>query len=212
MPPTATPAAGRVYRVAMLACSPVLRWWGRLEVAGLEHLPPTGPVLLAINHDSHWDPPAVGLAALRCRQIRALAKASLWKRPGLGPILDAMGQIPVRRGKGDSGAIAAAARELAAGACLGVFPEGTLTRGAVLRARSGLGRLSAAVPEATVVCVAVTGTVDIVRFPRRPRIRVAFFPSPGSRRRPDEDAAAYTQRLLDEIRLLAPRTRAGRTG
>lgn len=206
----AAPAVSRTYRAAMLACVPVVRWWGRLEVSGLEHLPADGPVLLAVNHDSKWDPVTVGVAALAHRQICALAKASLWKVPGLAPILDGMGQIPIERNKGDGGAMDAATRELLGGACLGIFPEGTLSRGEVLRARSGLGRLEEAVPASAMLCVAVSGTVDIVRFPRRPQIRVAFFPPPGGPRRADEDVAGYSQRVLDEVRAVAPIVRAGR--
>src|ERR1051325_11482012 len=73
----------RGYRIAMRICSPIVRRWARLEVEGLEHLPEHGPVLLAGNHDSYWDPVAIGVAALPRRQIRALAKSSLWKIKGL---------------------------------------------------------------------------------------------------------------------------------
>ena len=119
----------RTYRFAMAVCSPVVRRWGRLRVAGLEHLPAEGPVLLAGNHDSAWDPVAIGIAARPRRQIQALAKASLWK-PGLGAILDGMGQIPIERGRGDAHAMDRAIAELRAGACIGIFPEGTRTAGA----------------------------------------------------------------------------------
>src|SRR5664280_3360474 len=44
-----------------------------------------------------------------------------------------------------------------------------------LRARSGVGRMFEAVPESTVVCATVRGTVDIVRAPKRPRIEVEFY-------------------------------------
>src|SRR6185312_4995672 len=98
----------------MKICSPVVRRWGRLEVEGLDALPATGPVLLAGNHDSYWDPVAIGVAALPRRQIRALAKSSLWKIAGLGRVLDGMGQIPVERGKSDHAAIARAVEELRA--------------------------------------------------------------------------------------------------
>ena len=66
----------RGYRITLRALTPVVRGWGRLEVSGLEHLPASGPVLLAGNHDSYWDPLAIGFAALGRRQIRALAKGS----------------------------------------------------------------------------------------------------------------------------------------
>ena len=166
----------RTYRFVMAACAPVVRWWGRLEVDGEEHLPTSGPTLIVANHDSYWDPVAIGIAGRKRRQIRALAKASLWEIPGLAPILRGMGQIPIKRGAADAGALDEAIRQLREGACIGVFPEGTISRGTTLRARSGVGRLAIAVPEATVVSATVTGTVDIVRFPKRPRIKVKFFP------------------------------------
>lgn len=201
----------RTYRVAMRACSPAVRGWGRLRVEGLEHLPAHGPVLLAGNHDSHWDPVAIGVAGLAHRQIRALAKASMWERPGLRHILDGMGQIPIERGAGDVGALDAASAELRAGACIGIFPEGTLSLGRPLRARSGIGRLAQDVPEARIVCCSVVGTVDIVRFPRpRPRIHVAFFPPAGGGLQPGENHKRFAQRLLDEIRERAPHAPAGR--
>jgi 1-acyl-sn-glycerol-3-phosphate acyltransferase len=201
--------ATRTYRFAMAVCSPAVRRWGRLQVAGLEHLPATGPVLLAGNHDSYWDPVAIGIAGLPRRQIQALAKSSLWK-PGLGRILDGMGQIPIVRGKGDAGAMDRAIAELRAGACIGIFPEGTRSLGRELRARSGFGRLAAAVPEAQVVCVAITGTTGIPHFPRdRPHVRARFFTPSGGGLQPGEDATAFGARLLAEIRAQAPRVAAG---
>src|SRR5690242_3865778 len=96
--------ASPTYRAVMAVCSPIVRGWGGLEVSGLEHMPETGPVLLAGNHDSYWDPIAVGMAALPVRQIHALAKSSLWK-PGIGKVLDGMGQIPIKRGQQDAHAM-----------------------------------------------------------------------------------------------------------
>ncbi len=200
----------RTYRFVMAVCAPIVRWWGRMVVEGAELLPTSGPVLIVGNHDSQWDPVAIGMAGRKRRQIRALAKASLWDIPGLAPILLGMGQIPIKRGAADAGALDEAIRQLREGACIGVFPEGTISRGATLRARSGVGRLAVAVPEATIVCVTVTGTVDIVRFPKRPRIRVAFFlPAEGGVRE-GEDAAGLPVRLMAEIRNLAPIAQSGR--
>jgi 1-acyl-sn-glycerol-3-phosphate acyltransferase len=200
----------RTYRFAMAACAPIVRWWGRLEVEGEEHLPRSGPTLIVGNHDSHWDPVAIGIAGRKRRQIRALAKASLWKIKPLAPILRGMGQIPIDRGKGDSHALDEAVRQLREGACIGVFPEGTISRGTVLRARSGVGRLALAVPEATIVSVTVVGTVDIVRFPKRPQIKVRFFPPAGGGLQDGEDAAGLPVRLMAEIRELAPIAQSGR--
>jgi 1-acyl-sn-glycerol-3-phosphate acyltransferase len=188
----------------MAVCTPIVRWWGRLEVSGLEHMPASGPVLLAGNHDSYWDPVAVGIAGLPRRQIQALAKSSLWKVRGLDKVLDGMGQIPIDRGAGDARALDRAIDELRAGACIGVFPEGTRSLGRELRARSGFGRLAAAVPEAAVVCCTVTGTTAIARFPTRPRIAVRFFTPEGGGLLNGETPAELSARLLAEIRGEAP--------
>jgi 1-acyl-sn-glycerol-3-phosphate acyltransferase len=193
----------RTYRVAMALNRPVALW-GRLQVEGLENLPTSGPLLVVGNHDSHWDPLMVGMAAVKRRQIRALAKSELWDVRGLAPILDGMGQIPIERGKGDEQALAKAIETLRAGACIGVFPEGTRSRGKVLRARSGIGRLALEVPEAHVTLVAIEGTADLTGFPRRPRIKVSFFEPAGGQPRPDEDPGELSTRLLAEIRALVP--------
>lgn len=210
--PAAVPNnAGRippVYRAVMAAVGPIVRWWGRLEVVGLDNLPTHGATIVPANHDSAWDPMVIAFAARRHRQIQALAKASLWKNPLLRRVLDGMGQIPVRRGRADTDALDAAVQCLAAGGCLGIFPEGSRSQGRQLRARSGVGRLAQAVPQARIVCAAVSGTVDITRFPRRPRLKVTFFePTPPP---PSESALAMAARLTAELRAVAPVTAAGR--
>jgi 1-acyl-sn-glycerol-3-phosphate acyltransferase len=187
-----------------MALNVPVAWWGRLEAEGVESLPSSGPLLVVGNHDSHWDPVMVGVSARRRRQIRALAKSTLWDVRGLGPILDGMGQIPIERGKGDAAALAKAIETLQAGACIGVFPEGTRSRGKVLRARSGVGRLALEVPEAHVSLVAIEGTSDLTGFPRRPRIRIRFFDPAGGQPRPDEEPADLSARLLAEVRALVP--------
>jgi 1-acyl-sn-glycerol-3-phosphate acyltransferase len=189
------------YRLAMAAVWPVVRWWGRLEVSGADCLPAHGATIVLANHDSAWDPVVIA-AAVRRRQIHALAKASLWKHPTLGRLLDGMGQIPVDRGRADAAAMANAVQCLTAGGCVGIFPEGTVSRGHHLRARSGVGRLALAVPYARIVCAAVTGTVDISRFPRRPRLRVTFFEP--ARPPAGESAPELSARLTAEIRAIAP--------
>jgi 1-acyl-sn-glycerol-3-phosphate acyltransferase len=209
------PAAARpepitwTYRTAMAVCRP-LALWGRMRVEGLEVLPRSGPVLVVANHDSQTDPLAIGMAARKRRQIRALAKTELWQKPGLGWVLDGMRQIPIERAAGDAGALANAIEALRGGACIGVFPEGTVSCGRTMRARSGIGRLALDVPEARLVCATVEGTPDIPRFPKRPRIRVRFFEPSSGQTDPSEQPAELSQRLLDEIRALAPPVDAGR--
>jgi 1-acyl-sn-glycerol-3-phosphate acyltransferase len=201
----------RTYRIAMSVCVPLVSMWGRLKVEGLEVLPRGGPVLVVANHDSQTDPLAVGVAARHRRQIRALAKRSLWDKPGLGRVLDGMGQIPIERAAGDADALVNAVAALRRGSCIGVFPEGTISCGRRLRARSGVGRLALEVPEARLVCATVEGTPAIARFPQRPRIRVRFFEPASGQTDRSESASDLSQRLLDELRALAPPVDAGRS-
>jgi 1-acyl-sn-glycerol-3-phosphate acyltransferase len=205
------PGMPRMYRAVLAAVWPILRGWGRLRVVGAEQMPPVGPTLLLANHDSAWDPLVIAAALRNRRQIRALARNDLWNHRVLGRALDAMGQIPIDRGQGDAHAMDVAVAELAAGACIGVFPEGTVSRGRRLRARSGVGRLASAVPEARLLCAAVTGTVDIARFPRRPRLHVVFFPPAEPALRPGESASDFAARMLAQIRLRAPIPDSGET-
>ena len=83
-----------------------------------------------------------------------------------------------------------------------VFPEGKLSRGERLRARSGVGRLRAACPEAAVVLALISGTTEYVRFPRRPRVSIELVEPPAG--------AVEPQQLLDAIRERVPPAVAGR--
>ena len=185
-------------------------WWGRLRVEGLENVPAEGPALLAPNHDSQMDPVLIGLAAKPRRNLRYLAGDDLWKIPLLGPILTGMRQIPVKRGSGDSRALDRTVDALKAGDIVTVFPEGRLSWGERLRARSGLGLLAGWVPGAEVVLCTIEGSTDFVRFPTRPRVTVRFFRPASGGIRPGEAPAAFSARMLQELRDRVPVTPAGR--
>jgi 1-acyl-sn-glycerol-3-phosphate acyltransferase len=185
-------------------------WWGRMRVEGLEHLPAEGPVLIAPNHDSQMDPVVIGIAAKPRRRLRYLAQAELWKIPGLGWFLNGMRQIPIRRGTGDTRALDSAVAALRSGDAVAVFPEGRLSWGERVRARSGIGLLAGWVPEARIVLCTIEGTTDYVRFPTRPRVTVRFFAPAEGGIKPGEEPAAFSARLLRELRQRAPVTLAGR--
>ena len=185
-------------------------WWGRMRVEGLAHLPADGPVLVAPNHDSQMDPVVIGLAARPKRRLRYLAQAELWKIPGLGWFLNGMRQIPIKRGTGDSRALDRAVAALKTGDAVAVFPEGRLSWGERVRARSGIGLLAGWVPEARIVLCTIEGTTDYVRFPRRPRVRVRFLPPGEGGIKPGEEPQAFSARLLRELRERVPVTPAGR--
>ncbi len=197
----------KLYQTIRLILRP-LRWWARLRVKGLENLPRKGAALIVSNHDSWLDPLAIIEAMMwRERQLRFLAKHTLWKFRPMGWILDTADQISIRRGESDTVALENAVEAIGRGEMIGIFPEGTLSRGTNLRARRGVSRLARACPGVPVLLVAVTGGTDLKRFPKRPRVTIEFFEPEGGQPRPDEDDQELAQRLLDEIRTRAPRTR-----
>jgi 1-acyl-sn-glycerol-3-phosphate acyltransferase len=199
------------YRGVMIASTPGVVWWGRLRVTGVELLPLEGPLLVIGDHDSYWDTVATGIAAMPRRQVRALAKSSMWNNKLLATVLTGMGQIPIERGSRDSGALDRAIEELRKGACIGIYPEGTRSLGRALRARSGIGQLARAVPEAAIIGVACNGTVALPHFPRtRPRVQVEFFAFDRPAIAPEESPQDYSTRLLAQLRQRAPIEVAGR--
>jgi 1-acyl-sn-glycerol-3-phosphate acyltransferase len=200
----------RAYRIVLAVSGPIMHRWSRLAVTGLEHLPATGPALVVGDHDSYWDPIAIAVAANPVRQIHALAKSTLWKNKFLAACMDNMGHIPIERGASNEPAMATAIQALKDGACIGIFPEATRSLGRPLRARTGVARLAAAVPEAPVVLVRTNGTTDVVRLPKRPAITVDFLPPSGGQLQPGEPLTDFADRLLAELRSAAPYEIPGR--
>ncbi len=85
-------------------------------------IPKSGPLLIASNHVSFADPPAIGCSSPR--SLRFMAQAELFKPPLFRNIIRKLGSFPVKRGEADSQAIRTALEILADGQALLVFPEG----------------------------------------------------------------------------------------
>ena len=110
----------------------------RYRVIHPERMIQTGPVILAMNHQSYLDPPLAGIACKR--PIYFLARKSLLNVPILGPILPKLNVIPVDQEGMDRGALKALLRILRAGEGALVFPEGARTpNGNLQPALPGLG-------------------------------------------------------------------------
>ncbi|MBE6718078.1 MAG: 1-acyl-sn-glycerol-3-phosphate acyltransferase [Ruminococcaceae bacterium] len=95
----------------------------RIEVQGEENIPKEGAVLVCPNHISNWDPIVLGVVF--DRQIRFMAKASLFKIPLLNALIRTLGAFPVKRGAADPSAIKTAIKLLGEGDAVGMFPQGT---------------------------------------------------------------------------------------
>jgi 1-acyl-sn-glycerol-3-phosphate acyltransferase len=125
----------RAYQAAGLVIRPLMRTWFRMRVEGSEHLPPSGPVILAANHRSNMDPVLLGAAVKR--PVAYMAKVELFVWP-LGWILRLIGQFPVQRGGIDREALRQTSAVLARGGVLGLFPEGTRGDGSFSSVHPGL--------------------------------------------------------------------------
>jgi 1-acyl-sn-glycerol-3-phosphate acyltransferase len=146
----------------------------RMQRIGREHLPRSGPLILASNHRSFLDPFLIGM--LVRRPVYYMAKRELFEKPWQAWVLNALGAFPVDRGAGDRAAMDTARAILERGDCVVLFPEGTRVRpGPLGEPRRGVGRL-ALETGAPVAPVAVIGTEYVRRGwrirPRKVRVRV----------------------------------------
>jgi 1-acyl-sn-glycerol-3-phosphate acyltransferase len=101
----------------------------RLRVYGAERVPASGGLVVASNHFSWVDPPALGAASPRV--LYYMAKVEAHKVPGLGQLMRSFGAFPVRRGESDREAVRTMRRIVQDGHALGMFAEGTRQRSGV---------------------------------------------------------------------------------
>jgi 1-acyl-sn-glycerol-3-phosphate acyltransferase len=163
----------RFYVVVGLLSWPLLHGLFRLRADGIEHLPEGGFVISA-NHTSNFDPWPLGLPLWPRRQLHFMSKVELFNRV-LGPLLRAAGAFPVRRGRGDLGAIRTAVELARAGRAVAIFPEGA-------RRTKGIRRKHQAKPQVGAARVALEAGVPLIpaavagtdRLSRLPRLRVVY--------------------------------------
>jgi len=174
------------------------------DCLGEEHVPASGPAVVAANHPSYLDPILISLQMRR--PIRFMAYHALFKVPLLGRVLGAFGAFPVdtRPGRGRE-AYARARVLVAAGEVVGIFPEGRRSRTGWMEPslREGAARL-AWETGAPLVPATITGAFRAWPYfralPTPARVRVKFHepidPAP-FRAQPEDQALAG---LLAELR------------
>src|ERR1700753_3891450 len=147
----------------------------------MEHIPPSGGVILVPNHASHFDPLVVAHYIYESgRWPRFLAKASLFQVPVVGPFLRKLKQIPVTRGSVEAvKSLDVLVDAIQQGGAVVIYPEGTTTRSPDLwpmQGKTGAARL-ALVTGAPVIPIAHWGSAKVFdvrtkRFSVRPKTPV----------------------------------------
>jgi 1-acyl-sn-glycerol-3-phosphate acyltransferase len=199
------PTVDATYVLARAALFPPLHLGIRWTIEGAQMVPVRGPAILASNHVSYLDPLVLAyLADRRHRKVRFLAKAELFEKGLLGPLLRSAGQIPVRRGSADAASsLDAAVDALGRGECVTVFPEGTISLDLEpMVGKSGTARLAQAsgVP---VTPVGLWGVQRILFKGRKPAwhtgIAETVVVGPPVSIGPDEDVHVATDRIMAAI-------------
>lgn len=204
------------YRLCALIFRTGIAPFTQRSVSGRDHVPLSGPCLLAPNHISHFDPPLIGIAAKRPTDWMAMQE--LFINPLSACIMRGIGAFPVGREKFDRAAVRTALERLRAGRLVGVFPEGGIRAGAtsVLEGAplkpgvSGLAQMT----QAPVVPCVIIGS-DALYTPsrwlpgRRTRVWVTFgAPLPPPRTDGDKASARaeFEETLGRTLRALYERT------
>ena len=200
-------------RIAVMVVKPVVTVWTRRSWTGMEHLPPSGPVIIVPNHISHADPLVSAHFIYDAgRWPQYLGKASVFRVPVVGWLLRKARQIPVERGSADAvKSLDVLIEALADGGAVIIYPEGTTTREPDLwpmRGKTGAARLALATG-APVVPLAMWGPEKMFdprskRVNLRPRIPVTVVAGPPvdlSRWAGEPATRAVLEEMTDEIML-----------
>jgi 1-acyl-sn-glycerol-3-phosphate acyltransferase len=151
----------------------------RARFFGVQNIPRSGGVLIVANHQSHLDPPLLGVA-IRHRNMAAIAREGLYRNPLFGALLRGLGTIPIKEKEGDAGAMRAAIAQLKADRVVVIFPEGSRSPDGAMYSFKRGSWLLLAKSQIPVVPAAVEGCYDAwprgTVFPRLigQRVAVAF--------------------------------------
>src|SRR6059058_2889121 len=110
-----------LYWLLKVILTPVLRFFYRVRVEGLEHLPRSGSAILASNHLSFSD--SIFLPLVLRRRVTFVAKAEYFEDKKTAWFFRAVGQIPIKRGGGSASlrALESAQEVLEGGGLFGIY-------------------------------------------------------------------------------------------
>lgn len=156
-------------------CRETVLWYFRIvhrhRRIGVMNIPHEGPVLLIANHQSFYDPPAIG-CGIRHRHSDYLARASLFKFKPFGWLIGRLNSTPIKQGSGDTGAMKATIEKMKNGRLMLVFPEGSRSPdGEIQKFQRGVAVLLKRA-HCKVVPVGIAGSYEA--WPRRQKLPIPF--------------------------------------
>ncbi|RMH11719.1 MAG: MFS transporter [Gammaproteobacteria bacterium] len=185
--------------------------WHRLEVVGREHIPASGPVILASNHTSALDPFLIQAGTKRLIHWVMLKRYQL---SILAPVWRAIKPVALERTGTDAVKIRQVVTILKQGEVIGLFPEGGLqrTKRELKPLEPGIGVIARR-SNAMIVPVWVEGTPlsnsMLVHLFKPSSSRVVF--GRPYRPEPDMNASQITEQLRDKLVELSATCQAGST-
>ena len=180
---------------------PALHVVFRPQALGVEHIPPSGPVLLVANHQSFSD--SIFMPLLTPRPVKFLAKAEYFTGAGVKGRLSAgffkgVGSVPIDRSgaRAADAALKTALRLLEQDQIVGLYPEGTRSPdGRLYKGRTGAARIALTAGCPVLPC-AISGTDKVQptgkMVPKVHPVTVAFGPA--------LDFSRYTGALWEAVR------------
>ena len=203
-------ASRAAYRVARTIVVIVTRTLTRMRIEGREHVPASGPFVLAPIHRSYVDTPIA--ACVTPRRLRFMGKDTLWKKRLPGWVLSSLGGFPVTRGTADRQALQRCIAVLEAGEPLVLFPEGERKSGPVVQPLFDGAVYVAVKAGVPIVPVGIGGSERVMpkgaRFIHPHRVHVIVGPpllppvAPEGERLPRSALRDHSQALHDELQRL----------
>lgn len=190
------------YRISTwFGVTPMFRLYFRGHLYGRGDVPQSGPLVIASNHASYFDPPI--LACAMRRPVAYMAKEELFEVPFLKQLIQIYGAFPVKRTSADRSAIRAGLQALSEGWAMGIFLQGSRTPDGRISAPKLGAATIAAKAQVPILPVSIWGTDKISDGSNFPRpvpvtIRVGDLLPPPSKTK-KEELQAVSRKCADVI-------------
>ena len=179
-------------------------WRGlfKIRYRGKEHIPPTGGLIIAANHQTYIDP--FWLSIPIKRPLRFLAWDAAFEWPLVGKLLGLFGAWPLQIEGSDPSAIRRTMRGLREGGAIVIFPEGgrESADGVLDRFKGGAVRL-ALEADVPILPVTIRGGNHVwplgQHVPRPGEVEITYHPLFHAEQRPDEETRKCARRETERL-------------